>query len=76
MFIASCIGGGLAGAITGLMRASYFGTAGGVFGALSSINPTGIDASFYAFLISFAVAVFGTAILICVIGYQDKEEVK
>ncbi|MFR7591603.1 MAG: PTS transporter subunit EIIC [Longibaculum sp.] len=71
VLIASCIGGGIAGAVTGLLHASYFGVAGGIFGALSAINPAGIDISFYAFFISFAIAVLGSAILIYVIGYED-----
>ena len=72
VLICSSIGGGVAGAVTGLIGASYFGVAGGVFGFLSSINPAGIDISFYGFLIAFAIAVFGSAALICIVGYEEK----
>ena len=73
VLIASCIGGGIAGAVTGLMKGVYFGVSGGIFGALSAINPNGIDISFYAFLVSFVIAVFGTALIIYIVGYEDKE---
>lgn len=72
VLISSCIGGGVAGAVTGLIGASYFGVAGGIFGFLSSINPAGMDISFYGFLIAFAIAVFGSAVLICIVGYEEK----
>lgn len=77
VLIFSCIGGGLAGALVGITRAEYFGVAGGIFGMLSAINPEGIDISFYMYLAAFAVAVFGTALLIKIFGYHEtkmKEE--
>lgn len=73
VLVASCIGGGLAGIVTGVMGAVYYGVSGGVFGALSAINPNGIDISFYGFIISFVIAVFGTALIIYFIGYENKE---
>lgn len=74
VLIASCIGGGVAGAVMGIMGATFYGMAGGVFGFLSSISPQGIDISFYAHAIAFAIAVFGTAAIIFVTGYKGKDE--
>ena len=73
VLVVSCIGGGVAGAVMGLMGATFYGTAGGVFGFMGAISPQGIDISFYAYVIAFAIAVLGTAALIFVTGYQDKE---
>lgn len=74
VLVASCIGGGVAGAVMGLMGATFYGTAGGVFGFMGAISPQGIDISFWAYVIAFAIAVLGTAALIFVIGYKDKNE--
>lgn len=73
VLIASCIGGGIAGAVMGMMGATFYGVAGGVFGFIGAISPVGIDVSFWAYCIAFAIAVFGTAALICIIGYEDSE---
>ena len=73
VLIFSCIGGGLAGALVGITKAVSFGVAGGVFGLLSSINPDGIDFNMYVYLGAFAIAVFGTAILIKIFGYENKK---
>lgn len=74
VLIASCVGGGVAGAVMGLLGATFYGVAGGVFGFIGAISPSGIDISFWAYCIAFAIAVFGTAAMICVTGYEDSKE--
>ena len=74
VLVASCIGGGVAGAVMGIMGATFYGVAGGVFGFMGAISPNGIDLSFWAYCIAFVIAVFGTAALICIAGYEDAEK--
>lgn len=71
--ICSCIGGAIAGGFFGLVNAQAYGVAGGIFGFMSMINPAGIDFSMYAFGIAFVIAVFGSAALIYMIGYENKD---
>lgn len=70
----SILGGGIGGAIMGAMNAEAYGVAGGVFSLFGGINPAGIDHSFYAMLISFVVAVFGTAALVFIFGYEKRKK--
>ena len=71
--VISLVMGGITGAICGLMGVSFYGTAGGVFGFISSISPNGLDVSFYGYCLAFAIAVFGTAAVIFLTGYEGKE---
>lgn len=71
--LCSCLGGAVAGGFFGIVNAQAYGVAGGIFGVMSMINPAGIDFSMYAFLIAFAIAVFGSAALIYIIGYENKD---
>lgn len=75
-FITAGIAGGIAGGIMALMGGTLFGFAGGgVFAAPLFINPeTGIDNSFYAFLITSVVAFILSVVLTYLFGYKDKPE--
>ncbi|TCI71142.1 PTS beta-glucoside transporter subunit IIABC [Exiguobacterium sp. SH0S7] len=56
-FIMSCIGGGIGGAIMGVMGTQVYIIGGlGVFGYPSNISPEGITSGFYGSLIGTAVA--------------------
>lgn len=71
-FVMAGIAGGLGGAITAFMHAKMFGFgANAIFAAPLFINPKGIDSSLYAYFISSAVALFGTAILTYLFGFND-----
>lgn len=74
-FVMAGIAGGIGGGITAAMGAKMYGFAGGgIFATPMFINPQGIDSSFYAFLISGAVAIIGAAVLTYLFGYKDKPE--
>lgn len=72
--VISLVMGGITGAVAGLMGVSFYGTAGGIFGFVSSISPNGIDVSFYGYCVAFLIAVFGTAAVIYFLGYEGKDE--
>ncbi len=69
----ACATGAVTGAVMAIMGATFYGTAGGVFGFICSISPQGIDISFYAYIVAFVMAVLGTAALIFALGYKGDE---
>ncbi|MNJ49013.1 PTS system beta-glucoside-specific EIIBCA component [compost metagenome] len=74
-FIMAGIGGALAGGITAFMGAKMFGFGGtAIFAAPLFINPEGIDNSFYAFLISSAVALIVATVLTYFFGFNKSME--
>lgn len=73
LLVSSCAVGGIVGAAMGVIGATFYGTAGGVFGFICSISPQGIDLSFWAYVVAFVICVFGMAAFVRVFGYKDRE---
>lgn len=73
LLVSSCVVGGIVGAAMGVIGATFYGTAGGVFGFICSISPQGIDLSFWAYVAAFVICVFGMAAFVRVFGYKDRE---
>ncbi|GAJ26565.1 PTS system, trehalose-specific IIB component [Liquorilactobacillus sucicola DSM 21376 = JCM 15457] len=74
VFISGLIGSAAGGFVTGLMHGSMFGFTGSLIGFSSFFNaknPADLN-SFYAFLLSSAVALIVSFVLTWVWGYNDK----
>lgn len=72
VFISGLIGSAVGGFITGLLHVNMWGFAGSLIGFPSFINPkTGIDASFWGFLIASAASLIVGFVVAYVWGYND-----
>jgi PTS system beta-glucosides-specific IIC component len=74
-FIMACIGSGIGGAIAGAFSGQMFGgfAQGGIFGIPMFIDPSaGMNASFYGFVISLAVALVVSTALTYFFGFKDQ----
>ena len=74
VFISGLIGSAAGGLITGLMHGTMYGFTGSLIGFSSFFDPAHPThlTSFYAFLISSAVAIVVSFIITWVWGYNDK----
>jgi len=73
VFISGLIGSAVGGFITGLLHVNMWGFAGSLIGFPSFVNPkSGIDASFWGFIIASAASLIVGFVIAYIWGYNDK----
>ncbi|GKT03740.1 PTS beta-glucoside transporter subunit IIABC [Furfurilactobacillus sp. OKN36] len=72
-FITACIGGAAGGLITGLLRVNMWGFTGSLIGFTSFVNPKGLDASFWGYLLASATSLVVSFACTWAFGFKESD---